>query len=45
MFPRMSAAVLAATVFVAVDQVPNWNVAPSCRVAVSKTMFALHMPC
>ena len=37
MFPRMSAAVLAATVFVAVDQVPNWNVAPSCRVAVSKT--------
>src|SRR6202047_4247638 len=38
MFPRMSAAVLAATVFVAVDQVPNWNVAPSCRVAVSKTI-------
>jgi hypothetical protein len=38
MFPRMSAVVLAATVFVAVDQVPNWNVAPSCRVAVSKTI-------
>ena len=37
MFPRMSAAVVAATVFVAVDQVPNWNVAPSCRVSVSKT--------
>jgi hypothetical protein len=38
MFLPMSAAIFAGTVLVAVDEVPNWNVEPSCRVEVSKTV-------
>jgi|SRR5882757_9997871 hypothetical protein len=38
MFPQVSAAMFAATVFVATDPVPNWNVEPSCRLVVNKTI-------
>jgi hypothetical protein len=38
MFPRMSAAIFAATVFVAADPVPNWNVEPSCHLVVNRTV-------
>jgi hypothetical protein len=38
MFPPMSAAIFAATVLVAADPVPNWNVEPSCRLLVNRTV-------
>src|ERR1700722_1269048 len=38
MFPPMSTAILVATVLVAGDQVPNWNVEPSCRVEASRAI-------
>ena len=37
-FVPMSAAIFTGTVLVAVDEVPNENVEPSCRVEVSKTV-------
>jgi hypothetical protein len=37
-FVPMSAAIFTGTVLVAVDEVPNQNVEPSCRVEVSKTV-------
>jgi hypothetical protein len=38
MFPAMSTAILVATVLVADDKVPSWNVEPSCRVEVNRTI-------
>jgi hypothetical protein len=43
MFPPMSATIVAATIFVAADQVPNWNVEPSCRLQVGKTTLISDM--
>jgi hypothetical protein len=34
----MSTAIFAATVLVAADPIPSWNVEPSCRLEVSKTI-------
>lgn len=38
MFSPMSPAILVATVLIASDQAPNWNVEPSCRVEASRTI-------
>jgi hypothetical protein len=38
MFSPMSGTILAATVFVAAGQVPNWNVEPSCRFYVNRAV-------
>jgi hypothetical protein len=40
MFPLMSTAIFAVTVLVAGDPVPSWNIEPSCRVEMSKTIPA-----